>query len=117
MRLSNLTRQALSLDDALAAEAKVSPTPCAVLRVRVERSNNWLDAFTALLWLVAFAAAGMLGLAIFLAADKQVPATIASVVSTVLASGGFKVLLTLRSAQEREFDHYVGLAKAQNCPE
>lgn len=116
MKLNSLSVDALDLEPSLAAgEDAGPPKPCEVLAERVRRRRNWLDAFTTLLWAVAAAAAIMLGLAMFLATDKQIPGTIAAGVGTVLASGGFKVLLNLRSAQQKELDHYVRLHKKQGC--
>ena len=116
MKLTSLSAEALDPERSLVAEETATPPkPCEVLAERVRRSSNWLDAFTALLWAVAAAAAIMLGLAIFLATDKQIPGTIAAGVGTVLASGGFRVLLNLRSAQQKELNHYVRLHKKQGC--
>lgn len=88
-----------------------------MIQERLRRSNNWLDAFTFLVWIVALAAAVMLVTAIILAMDKNIPGTIASGVGTVLSSTGFGVLLKLKSAQQRELNMYLKKSKDQGCPQ
>lgn len=107
------TLAAESLDPTAAVVAEAGS--CAVLKERLERSNNWLDAFTALIWIVALASAVMLVTAIFLAADQNTAGAIATGVGAVLSSSGFGVLLKLRAAQARELDVYLKKFQEQGC--
>lgn len=110
---SNLGAESLDPDP----EVLDAAGPCNVIQERLRRSNNWLDAFTFLVWIVALAAAVMLVTAIILAMDKNIPGTIASGVGTVLSSTGFGVLLKLKSAQQRELNMYLKKSKDQGCPQ
>ena len=97
------------------AEAVSESGSCAVLKTRLERSNNWLDAFTALVFIVALSAAVMLGTAILLAVDNNLSGTIAAGVGTVLGGSGFGVLLKLKSSQDRELKQYMAKWKELGC--
>lgn len=100
-----------------AATTEVAPkaTICDSLSRRIGRSSNWVDAFTALLFMVALSAAIMLAVAVFSATDERFVAAAGSGVGAVLSSGGFLALLKLRSEQQKELAKFVALAKKTGC--
>ena len=105
----------LSVDPVLETEA-AGGTTCDVLLKRIERSNNWLDAFNVLIFLIATAAAAMLVVAILNAADEKYAQTAVAGVSAILASGAFAALLKLKKSQQQELDKYVRARKQHGCP-
>jgi pheromone shutdown protein TraB len=106
----------LALDAVLAEEARPDATTCDVLLKRVERSNNWVDAFNVLIFLVAAAATAMLVSAVLSATDAKYVSAVVSGVGTVLASGAFAGLIKLRKSQQEELDKYVKMRKDNGCP-
>ncbi len=106
----------LSVEAVVQAEEAAGATTCDVLLKRIERSNNWIDAFNVLVFLVAAAAATMLAFAILNAADEKYLQTIVAGVSAVLASGAFAALLKLRKSQQEELDKYIQQRRDHGCP-
>jgi archaellum biogenesis protein FlaJ (TadC family) len=109
-------KSSLGVDAVLKAERAPGDTTCDVLFKRIERSNNWIDAFNILIFLVAAAAAAMLISAILSATNQNYVTTVVTGVGAVLASGAFTGLLKLRTSQQEEYDKYVQMRKEHDCP-
>lgn len=114
--LSGGADPALSVEPVVAAEEDAAST-CDVLLLRIQRSNNWLDAFNVLIFAVALASAAMLVVAVLNAANSDVVTAIVSGVGAVLGSGAFTGLIKLKGSQQDELDRYLALRTTHNCPE